>query len=72
MLIRAQRHQHAPKEDIPNCWALNLLRHLDELGMKIALIPTPLSVDPPKAHNIEDYLAVIARDQQKILTAIGI
>ena len=45
LLMRPQRHKqshwgqfqegplHMPTADTPNCWALSLLQHLDEIGM---------------------------------------
>ena len=59
-------------DDRPNCWALSLLQNLVELGMEIALAPTPLSEAPPTTQNIVNHLAGITMDQQKLLTAIGI
>ena len=85
--MRPQRHQQphwskfqggqltSPIDGTPNCWALSLLQHIDELnlhGTEIALTSTPLSADPLMIHNIAEHLAGITVDEQKLLTAIGI
>ena len=84
ILMRPQRQQQAhwsrsqgdprlpPMDGTLNCWTLCLLQHLDELGMEIALAPTPLSEAPPTTHNIEDHLADTTTDQRKQLTVIGL
>ena len=84
MLMRSQRHQQpywcrfqgglltSPMTNTPNCWALSLLQHMDELGIEITLTPTPLLTDPPKTHNITEDLAGITAPQQKLVTVIEI
>ena len=82
--MKPQRHQQPnwsrfqggpllpPINDTPNGWALSIIQHLNELGMEIALILTPLSADPPMTQNTVQQLAGITMDQQKLLTTIGI
>ena len=62
-----------PMDDTPNCSALSLLQHLDELGMEITInSPAQTLESILLTHNIKAHLNNLTTKQQIQLKEIGV